>query len=113
MIGKTEGPAWRRLLLPATLGIAAYYAVFGGEYNVFEAWRMDRMRETEAEVLAELRSQVDSLRARASALETDDPTIERVARERYGMIREGEILYRFVEDDATAVRGSATQQTPR
>jgi cell division protein FtsB len=30
-------------------------------------------------------------------LETDSATIERLARERYGMIRGGEILYRIAE----------------
>jgi hypothetical protein len=36
----------------------------------------------------------------AGKLESDDAAIERIARERFGMIREGEILYRFVPVDS-------------
>jgi cell division protein FtsB len=32
-------------------------------------------------------------------LESDSATIERVARERYGMIRRGEVLYRIAEPE--------------
>ena len=45
--------------------------------------------------LTELERANDSLRVWAEALETDSATIERLARERYGMIRPGEILYRM------------------
>lgn len=45
--------------------------------------------------LAEVERVNDSLRAWGDALEADSATIERVARERYGMIREGEVLYRI------------------
>lgn len=107
--GRERGPAWRRLLLPATLGVAAYYALFGGEYNVFEAWRLDRSGAEEGRELARLRSDVEVLRARADSLENDRPTVERLARERYGMIRDGEVLYRFVEEDSAAAR---TQDDP-
>ncbi len=105
-MGRTAdgGRSWRRLLLPATLGIAAYFALFGGEYNVFEAWRLDRLRQQEARELTRLRAEVETLRARADSLENDPATVERLAREQYGMIREGEVLYRFVEEDSTGTR---------
>jgi cell division protein FtsB len=45
---------------------------------------------------------VDSLEARADSLQSDSATIERIARERYGMIRPGERLYRFVQPDSAA-----------
>jgi cell division protein FtsB len=108
-----EGATERRLLLPATLGVAAYFALFGGEYNVFEAWRLDRLGEREAERLQRLRADVDVLRARADSLENDPGTVERLARERYGMIREGEVLYRFVEEDSTAARAAESDDSDR
>jgi cell division protein FtsB len=43
-----------------------------------------------------LRSAVDSLRRVVNALENDPATQERVAREQFGMIRDGEILYRII-----------------
>jgi cell division protein FtsB len=87
----------RRVILPALLGLALYYALFGGDYSVFELRRARIEREREAAALAERRRQIDSLRAWADSLNVDSATLERIARERFGMIREGEILYRYAE----------------
>jgi len=92
-----------RIALAAILGVALYYALFGGEYSVFELRRLSRRVEQERIRLDSLRAEVDSLEARADSLANDSATIERIARERYGMIRPGERLYRFVEEDTTEV----------
>ena len=85
------------LILPALIGLSVYFALFGGEYSVFEVRRV-RAENLELEQrLTELKWANDSLRTRAEALDTDSATIERLARERYGMIRDGEILYRIAE----------------
>lgn len=87
----------RRLIFPVLLGAAAYYAVFGGEYSVMEV-RRTRLDTDEARVtLAGLLAETDSLAVRAEALESDPKTLETLARERFGMIREGEVLYRFAD----------------
>ena len=85
----------KRLILPALIGLSVYFALFGGEYSVCEVKRV-RTENLELEQrLTELEKANDSLRMWAEALETDSATIERLARERYGMIRAGEILYRI------------------
>ena len=85
----------KRLILPALIGLSVYFGLFGGEYSVFEVRRV-RAENLELEQrLTEVKWANDSLRTWAEALETDSWTIERLARERYGMIREGEILYRI------------------
>jgi cell division protein FtsB len=86
----------RWLMLPLVAG-AAYYALFGGEYSLMEMRRLERERIVEANRLKETRSEVMTLRARADSLEKDSAALERIARERYGMIRKGERLYRFVD----------------
>jgi len=48
------------------------------------------------EAVAVLRVELDSLARVARALETDAAAQERAAREGFGMIRNGEILYRIV-----------------
>lgn len=96
----------RRLILPGVLLIAAYYAIFGGEYSYFEVRRARRAIAQEAADLAELSRQIDSLRAWADSLEVDPGTLEKLARERFGMIRSGEKLYRFVEGDSVAAPDS-------
>ncbi|MDZ7780257.1 MAG: septum formation initiator family protein [Gemmatimonadota bacterium] len=85
----------RRIVLPALLALAAYYAVFGGEYSILELRRARADVEASRQELVELERRIDSLRARADSLENDPATLERIARERFGMIREGETLYRF------------------
>jgi cell division protein FtsB len=97
----------RRLILPAVLLIAAYYAIFGGEYSYFEVRRARRAIAQEAADLAELSRRIDSLRAWADSLEVDPGTLEKLARERFGMIRSGEKLYRFVEGDSVSPPDSA------
>lgn len=85
----------RKLLLPALLGLAVYYAVFGGEYSLLELHRARAEIEAQERELAALNHTLDSLRAWVDSLENDSATLERLAREKFGLIREGEILYRL------------------
>ncbi len=82
------------LILPL-LGIAGYFAVFGGEYSLLEVRRLERQRTKEEAAVRATQREVRALRARADSLEHDSATIERLAREKYGLIRPGERLYRF------------------
>ena len=90
----------KRLVFPALIGLSVYFALFGGEYSVFEVRRVRAERIEMESRLAELEQANDSLRTWADTLETDSATIERLARERYGMIRSGEVLYRFAPADS-------------
>ena len=90
----------RRLLVGGVLALAAYYALWGGEYSAFHLVRLKQERRTAEARLARTRAEVDSLKALAGKLEKDDAEVERIARERFGMIREGELLYRFVPVDS-------------
>ena len=86
------------LIFPVVLGLAAYYAAFAGEYSLLEVRGIRRETESTNADLVRLRAETDSLRGRVEALENDPPTIETLARERFGMIRDGEVLYRFAEE---------------
>lgn len=90
----------RWLMVPLVAG-AAYYAVFGGEYSLLEMRRLDREKKLEAERLKQTRADVTRMRARADSLDHDSASLERIAREKYGLIKNGERLYRFV-DSASA-----------
>jgi cell division protein FtsB len=87
----------RRLILPVLLGLAAYYAFFGGEYSLFELRNARKEVQVQGRELEALRREVDSLRAWVDSLQNDSATLERLARERFGMVREGEVLYRLAE----------------
>ncbi|HET7274131.1 MAG TPA: septum formation initiator family protein [Longimicrobiaceae bacterium] len=89
----------RRALGGLLLGVAAYYAIWGGEYSAFDLLKLRSMGDREDARLAETRAAVDSLRLVAEKMANDSASIERFARERFGMIRDGEVLYRFVAVD--------------
>ena len=96
----------KRLILPGILLLAAYYAVFGGEYSFFELRSARTSVVEEGARLAERQRVIDSLKTWADSLETDPVTLERIAREHFGMIKEGETLYRFADEDSVAVADS-------
>ena len=90
----------RKALAALVVCGAIYFLAFGGDYTFLDLWRLDREHEEEVAELEALRAEVAELRQRADSLATDSAALERVARERYGLIREGERLYRFVEPDS-------------
>jgi cell division protein FtsB len=86
----------RWLMVPLVAG-AAYYAFFGGEYSLMEARKLERERVREQQRLVETQREVAALRARTDSIQNDSATLERIAREKYGLIKDGERLYRFVD----------------
>jgi cell division protein FtsB len=78
-------------------GVAlATFAVWGGEYGTADWITIRRQLADERARVASLRLEVDSLAKLAHDLETNPAVQERVAREQFGMIRDGEVLYRVV-----------------
>jgi cell division protein FtsB len=71
------------------------FSLFGGEYRAIDSWKLKRQVRDEQQALEQLNLDIDSLRAYAESLETNLVTQERVARDRFGMIRDGEIVYRI------------------
>ena len=70
------------------------FGAFGGEYGTLDWWQLHQQVKQERAAIARLDQQLDSLAREATALEHDPVEQERVAREQFGMIRPGEILYR-------------------
>ena len=71
-------------------------AAWGGEYGTADWITIRRQLADERTHVATLRIEIDSLSKLAHDLETDPAVQERVAREQFGMIRDGEVLYRVV-----------------
>ena len=89
----------RQVLAALVLAGMAYYAVEGGEYGTMDLLALRKQARGEREAIARLRFELDSLAREQHALATDPVVQERVARELYGMIRPGEILYQVVPRD--------------
>jgi cell division protein FtsB len=71
-------------------------AAWGGEYGTADWITIRRQLADERAHVAALRLELDSLAKLANDLETNPVVQERVAREQFGMIRDGETLYRVV-----------------
>ena len=86
------------LLAVVALGMAGY-AVEGGEYGTLDLLALRAKVRAERAALVRLRHEVDSLQRERRALAQDPRVQEKLARELYGLIRPGEILYQVVGRD--------------
>jgi len=84
--------------------LLAWVVVFGGEYGTFDWLTLRRQLAGEQAAVRQLHLALDSLGRLAHDLETSPAAQERAAREQFGMIRNGELLYRLVprRDSASA-----------
>jgi cell division protein FtsB len=76
--------------------VLAAMGIFGGEYSTSNWWQLRRQLAEERDTLRALQAEIDSLARVAHELETDPAAQERAAREEFGMIKNGELLYRLV-----------------
>ncbi len=101
----------RWILLPVIAG-ALYFAFFGGEYTLWDVRRLQKQRDSEQKKLVQAKQDVEKLRARADSLEKDSVALEKIAREKYGMVKPGERLYRFAEKPDSAKRATTGPGAP-
>ncbi len=90
-----------RTLFLAVLALAAYYALFGGPYSVIEMRAAARERDQLQLRVDSLHEVNERLTARVDSLENDPTVLERVAREEFGMVKPGEVIYRRSEEPDT------------
>jgi cell division protein FtsB len=83
----------------AGLVFALYFAFQGGEYGTLDLLQLRREEAEEEANVERLHRLVDSLSRVASAVERNPRVQERVARERFGMLKRGEFLYRLVPSE--------------
>ena len=81
--------------------VFAFAAVYG-EHGLIHLLRM-RSEQRELEHTAfDLQQQNERLRERIQRLQSDDHYLEKLARERLGLVRKGEMLYRLTGPAAAA-----------
>ena len=84
----------------AVILLAVIFALQGGEYSTGDWIQLRREAREEQAGVDALKAALDSLQALAIRVERDPAEQERIAREEFGMIRPGEILYRLVPADS-------------
>ena len=83
----------RRMLVVVAVTGGLAFGFAGGEYSTLDWWQLRRDLAAEQAALDSLKAETDSLARELRLLERDPATQERVARERFGMIRPGELLF--------------------
>ncbi|MEJ2186606.1 MAG: septum formation initiator family protein [Gemmatimonadota bacterium] len=91
-----KGNRAKKLFLGGVGLAALYFLALGGNYTFLDLWHLRDQRTQEAADLDSLRAEVKALEAQVDSLKGDSAFLERLARERYGLIKNGERLYRFV-----------------
>ena len=94
----------RVLLLRLALVFAIYFALQGGEYSTYDLFRQRDRERTLTQAIDSLQRDVDSLTRLKRLIESDPATEERIAREDFGMVRDRELLFRFLDPDSVKVR---------
>jgi cell division protein FtsB len=85
----------RRYLVALGVGVVGLaFGAFGGEYGTLDWWELRQRVREERRAIERVTAQVDSLGREVEALEQSPAAQERAARELFGMIRPGEVLYR-------------------
>ena len=83
--------------------MALFFAIQGGEYSTRDLYVLHRRTAAIAHEVDSLKHHVDSLTGFLRLVKSDSATMERLAREEFGMVRGNkEILYRFGESRDTA-----------
>jgi cell division protein FtsB len=83
-----------RIAAVGVLVAGLVFGAFGGEYGTMDWWELRQRVREERAAIERLKLQVDSLGREVQAIERDPAAQERAARELFGMLRPGEILYR-------------------
>lgn len=98
----------RRLAWAAGIIVVLLFTIEGGEYGTRDLWsQKGRKARLDADV-AQLKHDVDSLRAELKSLRTDDARLERMAREKYGMVKGSkELLYRLGSETKPVIDSAA------
>ena len=88
------------------IALAVFFALQGGEYSTRDLYVLHSRTKTLTHEVDSLQRQVDSLGRFLRLVKTDSATMERIAREEFGMVRgDKEILYRFGDSiDTTEAR---------
>jgi len=73
--------------------VLVFYLLFDNK-GIIARVRLESERADMQDKIAAAQAQTEELKKQVKALETDQKTIETIARERYGMTRKGEKMYR-------------------
>jgi len=95
IVKRTEWKRWTLLVVFSVANLALLVHLFFGEMGMLRWRKAQRAADLIREETARLNAENDHLRGESASLRNDPFYIERLARERLGMVREGERVYEF------------------
>ncbi len=98
------GASARRLFWVGAAVVLAYLLLFS-DFGLFRRWQLAREETATQKGIEELQSEMSELEAERGMLE-DDAYLERVAREKHGMVKKDEHVYRLASPDTSGGGGS-------
>ena len=102
---------WIIYLFSSLFVALALFTAFG-ERGIFHLWRLRGEQKQLQERNFVLQKENETLRARVDRIRHDDLYLEKIAREELGMIRTGEIVYRFASPDSKRNKSGAVIEFP-
>ncbi len=95
---RTDGRRFKRWLgIVAVVAILSFIAL--NQYGLFRLWRLQKEHEQLQAEIALLREKSQTLRGEQTRLEDDMVYIERLAREKYRMVKRGEKVFRVIPSE--------------
>ena len=89
-----RNPRRRRIILSlVVLAALVFFAI--GDDGLYQIWKARNRLAESQQVLSRLQAENDSLKQVLWQLHNDMAYVERTARERYGMVKKGERVYRL------------------
>ncbi len=87
----------RRSIVTLAVTILLLYLLFDNK-GVIARIRLELQKQEMTEKVRQAEQETKQLQSELKALQGDKQTIEKVAREKHGMVREGETVYRVKKD---------------
>ena len=82
--------------------VVACYVLFSFSKGMYKIWRLSRITHTEEKALKNALEEKKQLESEIERLTTDSLYIEEIAREEYGMIKEGEEVFQITLPDTAS-----------
>ena len=88
------------------------FTFFGGDFGFVRIWNLHQKKKELQLEAKKLQVQILDLQVEKDKLKNDKSYLEKIAREKLGMVKEGEKVYRFVPqpEDSTSSGSSEPQQ---
>jgi cell division protein FtsB len=86
------------LIIVSVVVVAVLTVLTFGDRGFLDVYRLYSMETARAKEVAEAQMKIDSLKAEIERLKNDTAYIERIAREKLGMAKKDEVIFKFVEE---------------